>query len=176
MAKRTLAGQLNMFDFYRNLEGTMSGEVEMVSLMPQDEPEAEPMPKEEPKAKPKPKPKTKPKTKSKQESKIAKKSSDVLVSEKTMDKTIEETIDDTYETIIDESKRERLALKQDLPQDVAMCRQYVFDGNPIEIAYINYNKVRIIKGNQPIELYEFDSTKEAVDYYVQKIQELEPEE
>ena len=57
-----------------------------------------------------------------------------------------------------------------------MCRQYVIDGKKLEIAYINYNKVRITREGQEPELYEFDSSKDAVDYYVQKMQELEPDE
>ncbi len=40
MAKKNLAGQLNMFDVFRELENNMetAGEVEMVSLMPETEP------------------------------------------------------------------------------------------------------------------------------------------
>ena len=38
MAKKNLNGQLSMFDFFRNLENDvpLDGEVEMVSLMPDD--------------------------------------------------------------------------------------------------------------------------------------------
>ena len=58
----------------------------------------------------------------------------------------------------------------------AMCRRYEIDGKEIEIAYINYNKVRITRVGEETELYIFDSSKEAVDYYVMRMQELEPEE
>ena len=40
MARRGINGQLNMFDFIKSLETMPSGEVEMVSLMPQEEAEA----------------------------------------------------------------------------------------------------------------------------------------
>jgi hypothetical protein len=57
-----------------------------------------------------------------------------------------------------------------------MCRRYVVDGDEVEIAYINYNKVRITKAGEEPTMYVFDSSKEAVDYYVKRMQELEPEE
>lgn len=60
--------------------------------------------------------------------------------------------------------------------DVAMSRSYKINGEKIEIAYINYNKVRIVRGNKAPEVKEFASTKEAVDYYVEQMQELEADE
>lgn len=57
-----------------------------------------------------------------------------------------------------------------------MCRSYEINGQQIEIAYINYNKVRITRNGEEPQVYTFDSSKEAVDYYVLKMQELEPEE
>ena len=39
MARRSLTGQLNMFELFGNLEAP--GEVQMVSLMPEDEPVVE---------------------------------------------------------------------------------------------------------------------------------------
>lgn len=59
---------------------------------------------------------------------------------------------------------------------VAMSRSYEQDGKRIEIAYINYNKVRIRKGDEIPIIKEFASTKEAVDYYVEQMQELETDE
>lgn len=61
-------------------------------------------------------------------------------------------------------------------EKVAMSRRYKIDGVYIEIAYINYNKVRIIKGTEPAIIKEFASSKEAVDYYVEKMQEYEADE
>ena len=60
--------------------------------------------------------------------------------------------------------------------DVAMSRSYKINGEKIEIAYINYNKVRITRGKKAPEIKEFASTKEAVDYYVEQMQELEIDE
>ena len=61
-------------------------------------------------------------------------------------------------------------------EKVAMSRQYEISGKKIEIAYINYNKVRITKEDGAPIIKEFTSTKEAVDYYVEKMQELEVDE
>lgn len=61
-------------------------------------------------------------------------------------------------------------------EQVAMSRSYVKDGKRIEIAYINYNKVRITNGDEIPIMKEFASTKEAVDYYVEQMQELEADE
>ena len=59
---------------------------------------------------------------------------------------------------------------------VVMSRSYEKAGEKIEIAYMNYNKVRIIKGNESPEIKEFSSSKEAVDFYVQEMQALEEDE
>lgn len=61
-------------------------------------------------------------------------------------------------------------------EKVAMSRRYVVDGLSVEIAYINYNKVRIKKGEDAPILKEFPSSKEAVDYYVEQMQEYEKDE
>lgn len=61
-------------------------------------------------------------------------------------------------------------------EKVSMSRTYQIDGESIEIAYINYNKVRIVRGNKAPEIKEFATTKEAVDYYVEQIQEYEVDE
>lgn len=121
MARKSLTGQLNMFDLFKSLDNEPMGEVQMVSLMPEDEPAPEMKVEVQPQKKP----------------------------------------------------RVKKAGKTERP---VMCRQYVIDGNQVEIAYINYNKVRITRACEEPELYVFDSSKEAVDYYVQKMQELEPEE
>ena len=74
-------------------------------------------------------------------------------------------------------KSQKQVAKADITKErPVMCRSYETGGKTIEIAYINYNKVRIVKDGEEPEIYEFDSSKEAVDYYVQRMQELEPEE
>ena len=59
---------------------------------------------------------------------------------------------------------------------VVMSRKYELDGQVYEIAYMNYNKVRISNGQNPPQIHEFDTSKEAVDYYVEKMQEMETDE
>ena len=61
-------------------------------------------------------------------------------------------------------------------EKAVMSRKYERDGEKIEIAYINYNKVRITRGYEEPMIKEFASSKEAVDYYVQCMQELEIDE
>lgn len=145
MAKKSLTGQLNMFDLFKSLDNEPMGEVQMVSLMPDDvpeeviEPELEqvPVPEAEEISEP----------------------AEVSVSE--------------VEPPPQKKPRVRKVEKHESP---VMCRQYDIEGKQLEIAYINYNKVRITRAGEEPEIHVFDSSKEAVDYYVQKMQELEPEE
>lgn len=122
MARRSVTGQLNMFDLFENLE---PGEVQMVSLMPED-------------------------------------------------------VSEVDEPKIESSKKEKRVTTgssyQPVGEKVAMSRTYEVDGERIEIAYINYNKVRITKGENPPQIKEFETSKEAVNFYVEKMQELEPDE
>lgn len=57
-----------------------------------------------------------------------------------------------------------------------MSRSYEVDGRKIEIAYLNYNKVRIQDDDGEPNIIEFSTTKEAVDYYVERMQEFEKDE
>lgn len=106
MARRGMRGQLHMFDFVHSLDAEASGEVEMVSLMPD--------------------------------------------------------FDET-DPIVDK-------------ENVAMSRRFQIDGKEVEIAYINYNKVRITREGEAPIIKEFTSTKEAVDFYVEQIQEEDTDE
>ena len=143
MARRTLTGQLNMFDFFSATDG---GEVEMVSLMPsfEEEPETEVVPEPEailePETIPEPEIIPEPEPEPEQEE----------ISEP--------------EVILEPVK---------MSQDVVMSRIYEIDGERIEVAYINYNKVRVTKGNKTPMIHEFNSSKEAVDYYVGYMQQME---
>jgi len=87
-----------------------------------------------------------------------------------------ETVPEVEEEIqeVEESVQEMIIEKKQ--ENIAMSRSYTRDGVVIEIAYINYNKVRIIKGDARPIIKEFASTKEAVDYYVEQMQELEADE
>ena len=138
MARRTVTGQLNMFDFFSSMEGE-AGEVEMVSLMPNFE--------DEPKVK--------------KESKV----------EDEPEVKVELEIETEPEVLI-KSQIEKTENKE----QVAMSRTYEVDGETLEIAYINYNKVRITRGKNESEMHVFETSKEAVDYYVERMQELESDE
>jgi len=142
MARKSLTGQLNMFDLWNNLEAP--GEVQMVSLMPEDEPVEELEPMEEPE------PVTEP----------------VKVPESVLEPVVEKKLTP--------KKEKKISLQKESAP--IMWRAYEVSGEKIEIAYLNYNKVRITRGNAVPELKLFESSKEAVDYYVEKIQELESDE
>ena len=162
MAKKMLAGQLNMFDFYRNYNENASGEVEMVSLVPEfTEPQVQ---------------------------RITIEDAKVFVPEVEEEEILEPEVVEP-ETIESEPQKQKVVIKNeknihkkkepapskkmDNKEDVAMWRQYIIDGQAIEIAYINYNKVRITRENHAPEYFEFATSKAAVDYYVQKKRELE---
>lgn len=129
MARKSVIGQLNMFELY----DTSIGDVEMVSLMPSiEEPE---------------------------HIEAVKEIKEVEIIEET-EKVEEKT---TLKVLGDDGA-------------IVMSRSYEKAGKKIEIAYMNYNKVRIIKGNESPEIKEFSSSKEAVDFYVQEMQALEEDE
>ena len=70
----------------------------------------------------------------------------------------------------------QVVVKEQGTEKVAMSRSYEINGETIEIAYINYNKVRITRGKEAPVVKEFASSKEAVDYYVEQMQEYEADE
>ncbi len=134
MARRSMTGQLNMFDLFNSMDPIEPGEVEMVSLVPDFE--------EEPLL--------------------------VVIPEATAEPEVEE---------LPEVEEEKLLVRNEQTEEnVAMSRSYVLSGKKIEIAYINYNKVRITRGDEAPIIKEFASTKEAVDYYVEQMQELVEDE
>ena len=164
MAGKNLRGQLNMFDLFKALDNEPVGEVQMVSLMPEDtigkdaeisEEAIETAPEE-------PVPE--------------KTASEKTVSEKTAsEKTVSEKTA-SEKTASKESVSKTLIRENEKTERPVMQREYEIEGKQIEIAYINYNKVRITGTGEEPEIHIFDSSKEAVDYYVQKMQELGPEE
>ena len=189
MARKGLTGQLNMFDLFKSMEDIPMGEVQMVSLMPEDEPEvmAEPEEVAEPEVVTEPEevaeplvveePETVVETQKIEEIQKSIDSPIVVVEEtkksrapRNKSSKVEKNVEEIPELV---KERRIVSSGNDKP---AMCRQYVIDGQQLEIAYINYNKVRITREGQEPEIHIFESSKEAVDYYVQKMQELEPEE
>ena len=171
MARRVMTGQLNMFDFYRNLDANSDGEVEMVSLMPWEEvPAAE---EEEPVVETLPVEEEEPVVETLPVAEILQKAEAISVIEEVPAVETIPTEEVPTETKARTSSAEKL---KDSQEKVAMRRIGEQAGVKIEIAYINYNKVRITEGDNAPQFYEFSSSKEAVDFYVNKMQELEPEE
>lgn len=140
-----------MFDFVHSLNAETSGEVEMVSLIPEfDEPEIVETPIVEtpiveavPIAEP-----------------------DLEIEEA----RIREKQSEAEEKLVIEAKPAVDSKK------VAMSRRYQIDGKEVEIAYINYNIVRITREGEAPIIKKFASTKEAVDFYVEQIQEEDTDE
>lgn len=166
MARKGLTGQLNMFDLFKSLEDSPMGEVQMVSLMPEEESEApEEMVEDIPQLH-----QARIKTPKSQEKSILKPKTDPAPLQETEPAPLQETEPAPLQ------ETEPAPLQEMEPARPVMCRNYEIEGKQLEIAYVNYNKVRITREGEAPEIYVFDSSKEAVDYYVQKMQELEPEE
>lgn len=147
MSRRGMKGQLNMFDLYNSGDLGEPGEVEMVSLVP-DFDEPEPVIEVVPVVEPEP----------------------VIEPEPVVEP---EPVAEPEPVPEPEPVVEIQRMRDD---KVSMSRSYECNGEKIEIAYINYNKVRIIRGSNAPIIKEFASTKEAVDYYVEQMQELEVDE
>ena len=147
MARRSVTGQLNMFELLNSLEEAASGDVEMVSLVPVFDEEVD------------------------QNVEV------VLEDERLKDGTQQEG--GAYEKIQPEVSEDTRTDSQRLSQDAdkpVMSRSYEVGGKNVEVAYLNYNKVRITRTGEEPEVKVFASSKEAVDYYVQMMQEWEKDE
>ena len=155
MARRGVNGQLNMFDFIKSLEVVPEGEVEMVSLMPVEDGEYTSK-----KVEPEP----------------------VVKAESThREEVLQETVDKPKEPMVSSSVKKKTTELEPvkvvvMPEAPVMSRSYEKDGVSIEIAYLKYNKVRIQRGTEEAEIKVFGSSKEAVDYYVEQMQELEADD
>ncbi len=127
MARRSMAGQLNMFDFWDNLvQPEDGGQVQMVSLIPEEEPKQE---------------------------------------------RAEEVDEET-------AQEEPVTQKAVLPESAPVMQKQVLnpDGSiKAEVAFYNYNKVCVKRENEPEEWREFDNSKEAVEYYMEEMLKLQPE-
>lgn len=127
MARRSMAGQLNMFDFWDNLvQPEDGGQVQMVSLIPEEEPKQE---------------------------------------------RAEEVDEET-------AQEEPVTQKAVLPETAPVMQKQVLnpDGSiKAEVAFYNYNKVCVKRENEPEEWREFDNSKEAVEYYMEEMLKLQPE-
>lgn len=179
MARRSMTGQLNMFELLNSLEEAPAGEVEMVSLMPLFDEEMD---------------ETVESTEVVSGEDIVEMrdvvENNVLIVQETYEKakvsTAEETREGTEQnkTEIEKEALEEVEWKEDVElqgfsheaEKPVMSRSYEVNGESVEVAYLNYNKVRITRAGMEPEIKVFASTKEAVDYYVQIMQEWEKDE
>jgi hypothetical protein len=155
MARRSLDGQLNMFDFWNHLPPSGDGEeVQMVSLMP--DAEAEP---EEPEESA-----DEPKTDEEE-------AADVAKSEET-----EETVDVPEEEAIENSRdlQEADDTEKIAADNPVMHKEIRNADGSIrsEISFYNYNRICLKRQNeQPVWKF-FDNSKEAVDFYIEEMLKL----
>lgn len=167
MARRSMAGQLNMFDFWDNLvQPEDGGQVQMVSLIPEEEPKQERAEEVDEEAA--------------QEEPVTQKA--VLPEAETfetvdagttgMDLKPEETVQEK------QVQEEPVTQKAFLQESVPVMQKQVLnpDGSiKAEVAFYNYNKVCVKRENEPEEWREFDNSKEAVEYYMEEMLKLQPE-
>lgn len=163
MARRSMAGQLNMFDFWDNLvQPEDGGQVQMVSLIPEEEPKQEHAEKAD--------------EETAQKEPVAQKA--VLPEAETF-----ETVDaGSAEAVSAGAERPRekepVAQKALSPESAPVMQKQVLnpDGSiKAEVAFYNYNKVCVKRENEPEEWREFDNSKEAVEYYMEEMLKLQPE-
>lgn len=167
MARRSMAGQLNMFDFWDNLvQPEDGGQVQMVSLIPEEEPKQE--------------------------------RAEVVDEETAQEEPVAQNVgapepenfakvaagttgmDLKPEEIVPEKKvqEELVAQKALSPESAPVMQKQVLnpDGSiKAEVAFYNYNKVCVKRENEPEEWREFDNSKEAVEYYMEEMLKLQPE-
>ncbi len=151
MVKRGLPGQLNLFDFWGDTNSEDSI-VEMVSLVPQEqEVEMVSLIPDEPELK-----------------RAAPEKQEDAVSENSMtEEAAEETVNEEAEEVF---------VKGQTP--VMHKETKGKDGSVLaEISYLNYNKVYIKnKEYRQGKLFEFENSKEAVDFYISEMTKLTGEE
>ena len=143
MGKRTFEGQLNMFDYFRGNDLEFE-EVQMVSLMTEDL-KVEDVPKEE-------------KTPVVEET----------PNEEVNPKEEEDASEELGEVYVEERKTEDAK-----KNGWVMHRTYKCAKGEAIIAYLDYHKVYVKDVNQKEQTYSFQNAKEAVDFYVEKMQMYE---
>ena len=193
MARRSMAGQLNMFDFWDNLvQPEDGGQVQMVSLIPEEEPKQE-RAEEEPVAQKAVLPEaetfeTVDAGSAEAVSAGAERSQteEAKVQEEVLPETVEKVDAGTTgmdlkpgETVQEKQVQEEpVAQKAVLPETAPVMQKQVLnpDGSiKAEVAFYNYNKVCVKRENEPEEWREFDNSKEAVEYYMEEMLKLQPE-
>lgn len=163
MARRSMAGQLNMFDFWDNLvQPEDGGQVQMVSLIPEEEPKQERAEEVD--------------EETAQEEPVAQKA--VLPEAETFE-TVDAGSAEAVSAGAERSQTEEAKVQEEVLQETApvMQKQVLNPDGSIkaEVAFYNYNKVCVKRENEPEEWREFDNSKEAVEYYMEEMLKLQPE-
>ncbi|MDD6505686.1 MAG: hypothetical protein PUF45_09670 [Lachnospiraceae bacterium] len=168
MSRKGLSGQLSMFDFWGAQAG--AGEVEMVSLMPEPEEQVE-----------KP-PKTTKKVPVKVEAEVAPDDVPVEVEAETMDDAPVESepevpgdasVEVEAEVETDDIPVMPVAKMPEGDSPVMHSEKRDSRGKVLaEISYLNYNKVFLRREGEEGETFQFDNSKEAVDFYIAEMLKL----
>ena len=179
MARRSMAGQLNMFDFWDNLvQPEDGGQVQMVSLIPEEEPKTDDTGK----------------TSETEGVEADFKQKETVPEKKVQEEPVTQKAvlpeTETFETVDAGSaeavsagaerprEKEPVAQKALSPESAPVMQKQVLnpDGSiKAEVAFYNYNKVCVKRENEPEEWCEFDNSKEAVEYYMEEMLKLQPE-
>lgn len=162
MSRKGLSGQLSMFDFWGAQAG--AGEVEMVSLMPEPEEQV------------KESPKTTKEVPVEVEAEVAPDDVPVEVEVETMD---DAPVEIEAEVAIAEVSVEKTPEKRENPVgesgDTPVMHSEKRDRRGkilAEISYLNYNKVFLQREGEEGETFQFDNSKEAVDFYIAEMLKL----
>ena len=174
MGKRTFEGQLNMFDYFRGNDLEFE-EVQMVSLMPEDLKE-EDVPKEEktPVVEEIPNKEVNPKEEETSKAEEVNSKEEECPNEEEMSKVQEtskeeeDASEELGKVYVEERKTEDAK-----KNGWVMHRTYKCAKGEAIIAYLDYHKVYVKDVNQKEQTYSFQNEKEAVDFYVEKMQMYE---
>lgn len=163
MARRSMAGQLNMFDFWDNLvQPEDGGQVQMVSLIPEEEPKQERAEEVD--------------EETAQEEPVAQ---NVGAPEPESFAKVDAGMTEVMDAGAGRPReKEPVTQKAISPETAPVMQKQVLnpDGSiKAEVAFYNYNKVCVKRENEPEEWREFDNSKEAVEYYMEEMLKLQPE-
>ena len=163
MSRKGLSGQLSMFDFWGAQAG--DGEVEMVSLMPEPEEQV------------KESPKTTKEVPVEVEAEVTLDDSPVEVKAEVAPD--DSPVESEPEVAIAEVSVEKTPEKRENPVgesgDTPVMHSEKRDRRGkilAEISYLNYNKVFLQREGEEGETFQFDNSKEAVDFYIAEMLKL----
>ena len=156
MSRKGLSGQLSMFDFWGAQAG--DGEVEMVSLMPEPEEQVKESPKTTKKVPVKVKAEVAP------DDAPVESEPEVVVAEASVEKIPEKQVN---------REKRRKPVEESGESPVMHSEKRDSRGKVLaEISYLNYNKVFLRREGEEGETFQFDNSKEAVDFYIAEMLKL----